>query len=209
MKQDFSENKSVNRQELFTENKDIQIKTTSILAFPNYPKANGFKSLNNEMKNKDNPSILLKVMINEWSRKPINMTRIEFFYHIIAIFIENGVSVFYCTEHQPPCKPRVDCKIFEKNAHVLKQFIEKVNRYKQTFIGVELLVALENFIYFQPKYRPAISDILDILYCKGVTEAAAFGEWSEIDIESREQKKQLVREIKTSGFSLIKRSSSL
>lgn len=209
MEQDFSENKSVNRQELLTENKDIQIKTNSILDFPNYPKANGFKSLNKEMKNKDNPSILLKVMLKEWSRKPNNMTRMEFFYHIISIFIENGVSVIYCTGHQPPCKPTVNCKVFEQNAHVLKQFIESINKYKQLFIGVELLVALENFIYFQPKYRPAISDILDILYSKGVAEAAAFGEWSEIDIESREQKKQLVRDIKTAGFSLIKRSSSL
>jgi hypothetical protein len=209
LKEGFSENKSVNRQELVTENKDIQIKTNSVLDFPNYPKADGFKSLNNKIKNKDNPSILLKVMLSEWTRKPNNMTRMEFFYHVIAIFIENGVFVNYCTEHQPPCRPRVDCKKFEQNASVLKQFIESINRYKQLFIGVELLVALENFIYFQPKYRPAISDILDILYRKGVTEAAAFGEWSEIDIESREQKKQLVREIKTAGFSLIKRSSSL
>ena len=180
----------------------------TLWSFPNLC-ATALSDLSKEMRNKSDKNIMFEIIAKEWNKKPENMSRMEFFYHLLTIFIENGVLIQFCTQHTPPCRPKVDTKILEKYADLLKNFLNTVNRYKLIVIEVELLVALENVVYTQPKYRSAISDVMDILFRNGVVEAVAFSEWSQMDSQRQEEKTQLIREIKRSGFSLLKRSSSL
>lgn len=172
---------------------------------------NTLSELCRHMKNSQtlDQNMLYKVIAKEWDRRPEMMNRLQFFYHILTIMIESGVHVTNCTEHQPPCRPKVVTSLFERNAIALKNFISSVNRHKLIVIEVELLAALEFVAYAQPRYRPAVADIMDILFRKGVVEAVAFGEWSQMESHRPDEKARLIQEIKASGFTLLKRSSSL
>ena len=80
---------------------------------------------------------------------------------------------------------------------------------RQKRLEVEVLVALENIAYSQPKYRPEVGDIMDILFRKRVIEAVAVGEWSQMATTRTHDKQKLINEIYSSGFTVLRRSPSV
>ncbi|XP_054158639.1 uncharacterized protein LOC128956950 [Oppia nitens] len=170
-----------------------------------YPE--GLAQLAKDIRNKANHNVMHRIIVREWNRRPERMSRTEFFYHLLTVFIHNGCLVTQCTEHSPPCRPKVDSRILESSAPVLKSFLQCVNSLKLVVVEVELLVALENLAYAEPKYRCAVAEIMDLLFRKGVVQAIAFGEWSQADSPRKSDKELLIKEIQSTGFTLIRRSS--
>ena len=174
------------------------------LSMQNLPSKHILSNLSTGLHNNCNKEAVLTLINNEWNERPESMTRIEFYYNLLTFFLKSYIKITYCSDHSPPCRPKVDTKEFEKNAEVLKNFDRSLRTVDTNDINIEMLVALENVVYAQPYYRPGVADIMDILYRKGVVEAVAFRNWSQIKTNRNEEKTRLIHEIRTSGFSLLK-----
>ncbi len=149
---------------------------------------------------------LVQIMKDEYSKLSKHMDRVEFFYHLLATLIEYGVHVTKCIDHTPQCPPKANCHLLTRISQpVLKPFISWVNNRKQLVVEVELLVALEKFIYEKGQYRVATGDIMDILFKCGVS-AAAFGQWSSsLDTCDGIKKRLLLNQIINQGFLLVRK----
>ncbi|CAG2103497.1 unnamed protein product, partial [Medioppia subpectinata] len=151
-------------------------------------------------------TLMYKLLVREWRRAAgAGMCRIEYMYHTLDILLAKGVTVIYCTEHRVRCKPRVNIVVFEAHVSALKRFIAAISGANKTMsvgVQVELLTALEWVVYAQCQYRPAVADVMDSLFRKGVAEAAAFAEWSLADSPRPNDKGLLISEIKAAGFNL-------
>ncbi|CAG2109242.1 unnamed protein product, partial [Medioppia subpectinata] len=149
---------------------------------------------------------MYKLLVREWRRAAgTGMCRREYLYHTLDTLLAKGATVIHCTEHRVRCKPRVNIVVFEAYVPTLKRFIAAIcgaNKTMSVGVQVELLTALEWLIYLQCQYRPAVADVMDSLFRKGVAEAAAFAEWSLADSPRPKDKGLLIGEIKAAGFNL-------
>jgi hypothetical protein len=149
---------------------------------------------------------LVQIMKDEYSKLSKHMDRVEFFYHLLAMLIEYGVHVTKCLDHTPQCSPKENCHLLTRIFQpVLKPFISWVNNRNQLVVEMELLEALEQFIYEKGQYRVATGDIMDIFFKSGVS-AAAFGQWSSsLDTCNQIRKKLLLNQIINQGFFLVRK----
>ena len=149
--------------------------------------------------------VIVNMLINQYKKLSRETTQIEIFQRFLNVFISQGVIVTICHEHQPPCKPSVKSRVFDVNCQMFKKFMDEINKKKQLAVEVELLLALENFVFTNVKYKHALMDIFDILFRHGIVSAPAFSKWSETNNNC--EKNQLLNYLFNNGFCLIRKPS--